>query len=47
MNYTVYQLFDQYQRFIKKQHSDVDLQAKMAGATGLDEVDNWMDNIHS
>ena len=47
MNYTVYQLFDQYQRFIKKQNSDVYLQAKMAGATGLDEVDNWMDNIHS
>ena len=47
MNYTVYQLFDQYQRFIKKQHSDVYLKAKMAGATGLDEVDNWMDNIHS
>ena len=30
-----------------KQSFDIYMQAKIAGATGLDEVDHWMDKIHS
>lgn len=47
LEYTVYQLFDQFQRFRLKQESDLYLQAKMAGAKDLKEVDNWMKDIHS
>lgn len=46
MEYTVFQLKDEFQRFQKKQSFDVYVQAKMAGATELEEVDNWMDKIH-
>jgi len=47
MNYTVYQLFDEMKRFQMKQDFDMYVQAKMAGAQDLEEVKNWMDNIHS
>lgn len=47
MNYTVYQLYDQFQRFELKQQNEFYLQAKMAGAKDLEEVDNWMKDIHS
>lgn len=47
MNYTVYQLFDEYERFEKKQAHDFYVQAKLAGAKELKEVDNWMIDIHS
>lgn len=46
MEYTVYQLKDEFKRFQKKQDFDFYIQAKMAGAQDLEEVDNWMDNIH-
>lgn len=42
MQYTVYQLYDEFQRFQLKVQWDAYLQAKMAGATDLEEVDNWM-----
>ena len=47
MNYTVYQLKDEFTRFQKKQEFDFYIKAKMAGAKDLEEVDNWMDDIHS
>lgn len=47
MNYTVYQLKDEFKRFQMKQEFDFYVKAKMAGAKDLDEVDNWMDDIHS
>lgn len=47
MNYTVYQLYDEFERFELKQNSDVYLQARLAGAQDLEEVDNWMKDIHS
>lgn len=47
MEYTVYQLKDEFKRFQMKQEFDFYIQAKMAGAKDLDEVDNWMDDIHS
>ena len=47
MQYTVYQLFDEFGRFRMKQDFDVYVQAKMAGAKDLEEVKNWMEDIHS
>ena len=47
MNYTVYQLKDEFKRFQKKQEFDFYIKAKMAGAKDLEEVDNWMNDIHS
>ena len=45
--YSVYQLFDEFNRFSLKEQSDFYLEAKMAGAKDLHEVDNWMKDIHS
>lgn len=47
LNYTVYQLNDEYKRFKLKENFDVYIQAKMAGASDLEEVTNWMEDIHS
>ena len=46
MHYTVFQLKDEFKRYQMKQSFDMYVQAKMAGAKDLDEVDNWMDDIH-
>ena len=46
MDYTVYQLKDEFKRYQMKQSFDMYVQAKMAGAKDLDEVDNWMEDIH-
>lgn len=45
LNYTVFQLFDEFQRFENKTKFDYVTQARMAGAK-IDEVDHWMDSIH-
>ena len=42
MEYTVYQLFNEFQRFEKKYSYDAWFQAKLAGAEGLDDVQNWL-----
>ena len=47
MNYTYYQLIDAFKRYQSKISYDLTIQAKMAGATGLEEVENWMDELHS
>lgn len=47
LGYTVYQLFDEFKRFELKQRYDIYIQAKLAGAEGLEEVENWMIDIHS
>lgn len=46
LNYTVYQLFDEMKRYQMKQDFDIYVQAKMAGAKDLEEVKNWMDDLH-
>ena len=46
-NYTVYQLKDEFDRFQMKMNSDIYLKAKLAGAQDLEEVENWMEDIHS
>ena len=47
MNYTVYQLYDEFQRFQLKLQWDAYIQAKMAGAKDLEEVDNWMIDLQN
>ena len=47
MNYTIYQLYDEFGRYELKLSNDIYIQAKMAGAEGLQEVDNWMKDLHS
>lgn len=42
MEYTVFQLFDQFHRFEKKLAYDSWHQAKLAGAQNLQDVDNWL-----
>lgn len=47
MQYTVYQLFDEFKRYELKMSYDFYFQAKLAGAKDLQEVDDWMKDIHS
>ena len=46
MDYTIYQINDEFKRFQMKVSWDTNLSARMAGATDLDDVDNWMEDIH-
>ena len=46
LEYTIYQLRDEFKRFRLKQDFDVYIQAKLAGVKDLEEVDNWMEDIH-
>ena len=47
LNYTTYQLFDEFRRYELKMGHDIYVQAKMAGAQDLKEVEDWMQDIHS
>lgn len=47
MQYTVFQLYDEFQRYQAKMQWDAYVQARMAGAKDLDEVDNWMIDLRS
>lgn len=47
MKYTVYQLFDEFQRFQLKREYDVYLKAQLAGAKDLKEPEDWMKDIHN
>lgn len=47
LEYTIYQLFDEFERFKLKEEYDLYVKAKMAGAKDLEEIKNWMGNIHS
>lgn len=43
--YTIPQLFDEFRRFKAKEGYDIWIDAKMAGAKNLDEIDNWMGDL--
>ena len=45
--YTVYQITDEFERYRRKISYDIYIDAKMAGASDLEEVKNWMEDIHS
>ena len=49
MEYTVYQLFSQFKKFEKKYSYETWVQARLAGAEGLQDVENWLveDNSQS
>jgi hypothetical protein len=46
MNYTVYQIKSEFKRFQAKNASDFYLKARLAGAQDLEEVKDWMSEIH-
>lgn len=46
MNYTVFQLFDEFKRYQQKMGYDIYLSARMAGASDLEEPDDWMQDNH-
>lgn len=46
LQYTVYQLFDEFKRYELKINYDMFIKAKLAGAKDLKEVDDWMKDIH-
>lgn len=47
MNYTVYQLFEEFQRYELKVAFDFNMQCRMAGAQDVKDVDDWMKDLHS
>ena len=47
LQYTIYQLFDEFKRFELKTQYDTYFKAKLAGAKDLKEVEDWMKDIHS
>ena len=46
MNYTVYQLMDEFNRYELKLHYDSWEKYRIAGATGLDDPEDWLKDIH-
>ena len=46
MNYTVYQLMDEFNRFQLKLNYDSWLQFKCAGATDMKDPEDWFKDIH-
>ena len=46
MKYTVYQLFDEFQRFNLKMQYDIYFKARIAGAKDLEEPEDWMKDLH-
>ena len=47
LQYTVFQLFDEYRRYELKLQYDIYLKAKLAGAKDVKEAEDWMKDIHS
>lgn len=45
LQYTVYQLIDQFRRFMAKDNYDLYIKLKIAGAKDLDEVKNWKESL--
>ena len=46
MGYTVYQLMDEFNRYELKMHYDSWERLKVAGATGMDDPQDWLKDIH-
>lgn len=46
MKYTVYQLFDEFQRFELKMNYDLVFKLKLAGAKDIQEPEEWMKDLH-
>ena len=46
MHYTVYQIMDEFKRFELKLHYDTWEKFKIAGATGMEDPEDWLKDIH-
>lgn len=46
MNYTVYQLFSEFEGYENKEQFDKYFKAQLAGAQNLDKVDHWISKIY-
>ena len=46
MDYTVYQLMDEFNRYELKLHYDTWEKYKIAGATGMEDPEDWLKDIH-
>lgn len=46
MQYSVYQLNDQYERFLARENYNAYVQSKMAGAKDIPEVEYWMKDLY-
>lgn len=46
MHYTVPQLFDEFSRFELKMAYDLNLKARMAGATDVEDPEDWMKDLY-
>ena len=46
MNYTLPQLFDEYQRYSLKTQFDMNIQMRLAGAKDVESPKNWMDDLN-
>lgn len=47
MQYSVYQLFEQFKRYELKEEWDFYIEGKRAGAENLQEPNNWMADLHN
>lgn len=47
LEYSVFQLFDEYHRFIMREQSNIVFKIKLAGGKDVKEAQNWMKEIHS
>lgn len=46
LDYTVFQLFDEYRRYELKMQYDIYFKARMAGAKDIKEPENWMKDLY-
>lgn len=46
LDYTVFQLFDQYKRYTMKYQADIYMEAQLAGAKDMQQPQNWMGDIY-
>lgn len=46
LNYTIYQLYDEFERFEAREAYDLYIKQKLAGAKDLQDIDNWMRDLH-
>ena len=47
LQYTVFQLYDQFDRYELFEQSDLYLRAQLAGASGMKEPEHWKKDVHS
>lgn len=47
LQYSVYQLHDEYERFILYMDQELYIRGKLAGAKDMQEVENWMKDLYS